>query len=145
MNAAANQNTIIWDEVAGVSVSNTGGRFVRWYTSPIHSVGFDNSQICGIQSARYGGTTASATTMNINPLNANFWEITGTNVIQTITGNTAYCGQALTLMFSNASPGGVSNAGNIFPWRGNSATWAKWDTIHLTCNGNSWFEAGHAR
>jgi hypothetical protein len=140
-NAQANLATIISDQVAGVTVGNANGRFVRFYQSPVFSYTKDRSQTIGLQVARIGGATISTTTLVPDAGNYNFLEITGTSDIANLTADPRLSGKHLTLMWSNSSPGDILTSGNI-RLAGNAAfSPAQWDCLTLVCSGTTWFEA----
>jgi hypothetical protein len=99
-NIEGNIATIIDDQVAGVTVGNAEGRFVRYYFSPVSSTTLDNAQVVGLQLQRRGADQASAAT--ISPSDGNFFIVTGTTSIKKITNSMRYSGKILTLRSTGA-------------------------------------------
>jgi hypothetical protein len=137
-NIRGGMTNIIDDQVASVQVKTAAGRFVRWYASPVASATLDKSQMIGIQSARKGVAIASAAT--IAPQDGNFFEITGTTNITTITAGTEYSGKVITLQFTNAAPGDIVHGSNIVCRGGANISPAQNDTATLICDGTNWIE-----
>jgi len=94
-NILGNISTIIDDRVAGVTVGNAQGRFVRRYQSPVASAALDKSQNIGLQVQRAGQAIAAAST--ISPDDGNFFLVNGTATIDNISNAARYSGKVLEL------------------------------------------------
>lgn len=136
---------LIDDQTAGIQVtvgpnSSQPLRFVSWYSSPVAiSTGGIQSQnqIIGIQYQKQGVDVASSAT--ITPLEGNFFSVTGTADITSITATGRDKGRIITLKFnSTAATNGVVDGSNL-KLAGNLAYTAD-DTLTLVCDGTNWYE-----
>jgi hypothetical protein len=139
------KDPIIQDDVAGVTVNATNvGWVLPVYISPVAvgtgASGSNVQQIVGLQTARKGVAIASAAT--IAPQDGNFFEITGTTNITTITADAAYSGKMVTLQFTNASPPDIIHGNNIVLAGAANFSPAQNDAITLVCDGTNWIESG---
>jgi hypothetical protein len=136
----SNNDIVIDDQVAGVTIGVAhGSRLVPFYMSPVAQTDIDDVLVCGIQPARKGVAIVSGNT--ISPADGSFYEVTGTSQVHSITANPRFSGRVITLMFSNAAPGGVSSGNNIRLAGGVSFSATQWSCLSLVCSGTTWFEA----
>jgi hypothetical protein len=84
-------------------------------------------------------TTASAATTSL-PAAFDLVNITGTTTITSITASNV--GRRVTLQFTNASPGGLTDGGNL-QLAGNFGPTGN-DTITLICDGTNWIECSRS-
>lgn len=84
-------------------------------------------------------TVASASAVTL-PADCDFIEVTGTTAITSITAG--YAGRRVTLRFSNASPGQVTDGNNLA--LAGSFTPTTDDTLSLACDGTNWYETGRS-
>ena len=140
-NVFGNYTTIIDDQVSGVTVGNSQGRFVQEYICPkqVQSGGNDlyTGQIIGLQYQRQGIDVASAAALTLG--NGNFFTVTGTADITSITTAARDAGRIVTLLFSGtAGTTGLTDGSNL-KIAGNLA-YTPDDTITLISNGTNWYE-----
>lgn len=132
-NINANLTTIIDDQVAGVTVGNAQGRFVRYYSSPVSSATLDKSQMIGIQSARAGVSAVATGTMSIG--DGNYFVISGATQITNINTALRDAGRCVTLTFSGTPI--VATGGNL---KLNSQfTAAANSVLQLVSDGTNWW------
>jgi hypothetical protein len=135
LNANANLTTIIDDQVAGVTVGNAQGRFVRWYSSPIASATLDASQIVGLQPARKGVAITAAAT--ITPVQgSSYFVVNGNTGITSITATARDNGRIIVLRFSGTPT--ITDGSNLI-MAGNLVASAD-DTLTMVCDGTNWVE-----
>jgi hypothetical protein len=131
------QNGIAFGSSPGNGVVAVGNYFDT-RSAPITGTFSSATRASKIQPNFWGNTYgepatyASATSITLNP-----WEdvvyITGTTAINAILS--VWPGRSVTLIFQNATPGGVTTGGNIL--RAQSA--ANNQSIRLVCDGTNWF------
>jgi hypothetical protein len=120
----------------GSNYSITGVNFTANVTGPIvdHSVGGNRIFKDNLGVSNTVSTLVSAATVTISPdqLQESFY-VTGTTTITTIAGG--WVGRAITLIFTDAAPGGLATGGNI----GRTQTAAQNQAIRLVFNGTNWY------
>lgn len=133
MNVKGNITTIIDDQVAGVTVGNAQGRFVRYYSSPVSSATLDKSQVIGLQTARAGVSAVATGTMSIS--DGNYFVISGATQINNINTALRDAGRNIVLTFSGTPI--VATGGNL---KLNSQFTAASNTVlSLTSDGTNWW------
>ena len=133
-NIMANLTTIIDDQVAGVTVGNAQGRFVRWYSSPVASATLDTAQIIGLQPQRVGVSITAAAT--ITPGEGGYFVVTGNTGITSITATARDKGRIIILNFSGTPT--ITDGSNL-KMAGNLVATAD-DTLTMVCDGTNWIE-----
>lgn len=108
-NVKGNITTIIDDQVAGVTVGNAQGRFVRYYASPVSSATLDKSQVIGLQTARQGVNMAATGTMTIS--DGNYFVFSGNAQINNINTALRDAGRQIMATFSGTPI--VATGGNL--------------------------------
>ena len=140
-NVFGNYATIIDDQTAGVTVGNTQSRWVAFYSSPSAAAGAINHQTIGIQAQMQGQDVASTAAMTLG--NGNFFTITGTADITSITTAARDKGRIVTLLFSGtAAATGLTDGSNLK--LSADLGYTPDDTITLISNGTNWYEMGRS-
>jgi hypothetical protein len=141
-----NTQPLISDQVCGVTVTglsnvSAADLFLNWYSCPV-ATGANGrqsfGQIIGVQYQKQGENIAAAS--GVTPREGNLFEVTGTADIQTIEAFPAWKGRAITLVWTDVSPGDLGTGGNVRLSGGVTFSPVQWDAVTLLCTGATWFE-----
>jgi len=113
-------------------------RFLNWYSSP--ESGNDGGQIIGVQPARRGPDIPSASTLAPHPEGGNFYVVTGTATVTSITGLPAFLYRVTVFSVSDKArfvDGGNLNLSGDFVGNGTGGP----DLLGLIWDGTKWNEA----